>query len=466
MSSSIKSFLKKNYDKSSSDMYSAFIERVNSFCLDKGISGMITQDTFMFIGSYAKLREKLIRGSFPTLLHLGTHAFQEIGGEKVRSVAFTYRNNIQKTSFYRLIDSKNKKIDYLEGNFKVYKKDLREFRGIEDNVFAYWLPSKYIKLFDEGNPLGQGEKPVAEVKSGMQTGNNSKFLRYWWEVESDKWKPYAKGKGRQKFYVSQKNVVDWENEGKKLKEYEGSVLRNSEYYFHEGITYNSTGGDDFSARYLPEGHIFDNTSQMIFAQKTSNEYLLGLLTSSFANYILSSLNPTLSFQVSDIKKVPFIEPSKDQQKRVESKIEKIISINKDRESFDEISPHFKGFESKKRSFNGFLENIKHNILKKRNKIKSEWKSVDKQVLKIYGLNKSNLPLREYVVSNKISIDKEKLTKRIISYFIQISLGRWEMDGVESDEDGILMVSEGVSEDNPSLIDKIRECISAEWGGAR
>ncbi|MGR9633699.1 hypothetical protein ACU82A_11160 [Bacillus cereus] len=66
----------------------------------------------------------------------------------------------------------------------------------------------------------------------MQTGNNNKFLRFWFEVSAVKanlklidypelnqlkWLPYNKGGAYRKWYGNQEYVVDWFNNGESIK---------------------------------------------------------------------------------------------------------------------------------------------------------------------------------------------------------------------------------------------------------
>jgi len=74
------------------DLYAAFIVRCAELCSDSGRVGMITQQSFMFISSYEKMRADLLNEfSIETMAHTGPRAFPEISGEKVNTTAFVLR---------------------------------------------------------------------------------------------------------------------------------------------------------------------------------------------------------------------------------------------------------------------------------------------------------------------------------------------------------------------------------------
>jgi hypothetical protein len=85
-------FLTDHYKDAKGDLYSAFIVRCTELANDVGRIGMITQQSFMFISSYEKLRTGLLNEfAIETMAHTGPHAFPEIQGEKVNTTAFVLR---------------------------------------------------------------------------------------------------------------------------------------------------------------------------------------------------------------------------------------------------------------------------------------------------------------------------------------------------------------------------------------
>jgi hypothetical protein len=89
MNKELSDFVKKRYPDSKSDLFAVFMERCLELTSKDGFTAMINQHSWMFLSSYEKLRKKIIEDErIDTLVHLGAHAFEEIGGEVVQSVAF------------------------------------------------------------------------------------------------------------------------------------------------------------------------------------------------------------------------------------------------------------------------------------------------------------------------------------------------------------------------------------------
>ena len=108
MNPNLKDYLKKNYPNSKSDLFAVFIEKCHDFCNEKGFVAMITQQSFMFLSTFEKLRVELINNhTIINMAHLGAHAFEEIGGEVVQATTFVNKNNLienYKSTFHRLTE--------------------------------------------------------------------------------------------------------------------------------------------------------------------------------------------------------------------------------------------------------------------------------------------------------------------------------------------------------------------------
>lgn len=94
MNAELGDFVKKNYPDSKSDLFAVFMERCLELTKQNGFMSMINQHSWMFLSSYEKLREKIIKNhKIDTMVHLGARAFEEIGGEVIQSVAFVLEKN-------------------------------------------------------------------------------------------------------------------------------------------------------------------------------------------------------------------------------------------------------------------------------------------------------------------------------------------------------------------------------------
>jgi hypothetical protein len=341
MNAEMSQFMKQNYKKSKSDLYSGFIERCAELLADGGRLAMITQQSFMFISSFEELRLMLSNAaSIETMAHTGPRAFPEVLGEKVNTTAFVLRReNFQaarqdsRAVYFRLVkepDAEAKKAAFeaalakLNGGelaTSVYCYRQGDFAAIPGSPWVYWITRSLRDLFVKLPKL----ETIAQPRVGLQTGENFRFLRYWWEIgvprlefncanirEAEKtgkrWFPYMKGGGFQRWYGNQKYTVNWWRNGAEIRVLgieEGRVAsraQNTDFYFRRGVTWTDLTAGRFSARLSPGGFIFDVKGSSAFPEDIP--MVLGLLNSSFANYALNLINPTVSYQVGDITRLP------------------------------------------------------------------------------------------------------------------------------------------------------------------
>ncbi len=104
---------KDNYPNSKSDLFAMFIERNLELVQQQGTIAMITMQSWMFLSSFEKLRSKLLgQNTILSMAHLGTRAFDSIGGEVVSTTAFVIGNAHfpeYKGAYIRLVDGMSEK---------------------------------------------------------------------------------------------------------------------------------------------------------------------------------------------------------------------------------------------------------------------------------------------------------------------------------------------------------------------
>jgi type II restriction/modification system DNA methylase subunit YeeA len=349
-------FVQENYKESKSDLMACFMEAGLDLLLDDGYLGMINQQSWMFLDYFKSLRCRIVTGfQIESLLHLGPRTFPEISGEVVQSVAFVLKKSkpLTKTVFCRLTDfdsTEKKREAFLSGINRYIASQLRHEK-IPDSPLGYWFSDNAFTLFDKYPKLAQ----YADVRAGLQTGNNDAFIRNWSEISFEKfssakndgpqaagikWYPYNKGGTFRKWFGNRELVVDWEDDGAnikrdKLERLETGLIvasnskpKNTQYYFRKGITWSTTGGKVASFRIMPEGELFDIKGSSLFPHDAGNiEFLLGQLNSHVIRSIIGVLTPTLDFNPGYIAKIPTIidPPTKGE---IINRVEELVRIAK------------------------------------------------------------------------------------------------------------------------------------------
>ena len=312
-STKLKAYVEKNYKDSKSDLFAVFIERCNEFTKKNCYTSMITMQSWMFLSSFENLRKNIIeKTEIKSLNHLGTRAFSEIGGEVVSTVAWVSQKKNPKNdgTYLRLVDYNN--ADLKEEEFfnkaNYFQAKQKDFEKIPGSPIAYWVSDKIREIFEKNQKLGDiGEA----ITKGVFTGKNEYFLKLWQEVSFSKigndWRKYSKAGGNQKWYGLSSYILRWHNDGEEIKSFSGAGLGASKYFGKPHIVWSGLTSSSISFRYEENNIWFDDVSPaIIFSNLSEVEYLLGIGNSKFVNKILEIINPTLHYQIGDIKKIPVI----------------------------------------------------------------------------------------------------------------------------------------------------------------
>lgn len=493
MNAGLKEFAKKSFPDSKVDLFAMFIERGFLWCRTTGFNSMVTMQSWMFLSSYQVMREKLLADrTIHTLAHLGARAFSEISGEVVQTAAFVLQGGKVinfKPVFFRLVDGdgSEKARNLMSGNQR-YDNILQEdFNKIPSSPLGFWVGAETISLFESSKKLGD----ISTPSNGVQTGDNGKYVRFWYEVNSSlinkKWFGYNKGGTFRRWYGNISHVVDWEGDGGRIKSEKNSCTRGEEFYFSEGLTWSDITSGSVSCRYLPEGNVFDAAGPSAFFSSRDDLYLtISLINTNFTVQLSRILNPTLHFQGGDYRKLPVYTTSS--LAKVFEIVDEAISISKIDWDDSEEARDFVG--SRLMSFAG-----------DDGLLSGSWaifsKELDRRFDRLKTLEEKNNSL--FVEANKLQgeisteVDDCQITlarpdrpsdvQRLISFSIGCMMGRYSLDepglvyalsgGLSfdpsryckfpADTDGIIPIS-----DEPWFVDdaaeRLREFVKVVWGG--
>ena len=317
----VNDYVKRNFPDSKADLFAVFIERGGQMAKKNGYQAMITQHAWMFLSSFEKLRTKLLAVDIVNMAHLGARAFEEIGGEVVQTTSFVIRKSHiadYKGEYCRLIEptSQQGKEDMFLAGENRYAADQSNFSKIPGSPVAYWVSDKVFSIFSENNEL----RSICAVKVGLQSGDNNRFYKFWPEVcfsainrgernalRNPKWFPCIRGGVFKKWYGNQDSIINWENDGAQIKTCKSAVIRNTQFYFYENISWSEISSGGISFRYNYEGSIFDQKGPCCICKNHSDLiYLCGLLNSKPTQTILNILCPTLDYSVGPVSTLPIV----------------------------------------------------------------------------------------------------------------------------------------------------------------
>ena len=357
MDAHLSDFVKKNYPDTKSDMSTVCMERTLNMCNAHGYMAMINIPVWMFLSSYEKLREKMLReNTIVSMVHPGRGIFGSDFGTTSFVIAKAHLQGYK--GHYRRLFDKQGEVESVEQREQRFFEKRGVFYATQDNFskipgspVAYWVSDSLLNAFVKGTYLGA----LAESKQGLATADNNRFLRLWYEVENDKvcyscknteeskndlykWYPYNKGGEFRKWYGNNDYIVNWENDGFEIRNFtdgKGKVRsrpQNTQFYFRESFSWSLVSSGVAAFRYKPTGHIFDVAGMSCFAPREKLFYLLALCNTKVVTSILEIVAPTINYQCGDIANIPVIGMS---NKVIGETVEKNIAISKsDWDSFE------------------------------------------------------------------------------------------------------------------------------------
>ncbi len=339
MNDKLSDYVKKAYPDSKSDLFAVFIERGFGLLKQNGLESMITMESWMFLSSFEKLRNRVIHEkTICTLIHMpylgkgGTSLGINFGTDMavIRNISLTkYNGTYDRISHYET-DDEGVPFEFPVRNKYYNITNQCNFTKIPGAPVAYWVSETFANLFSK-----KTIRDVAFAGIGMRTGDNDRFLRLWFEVDNKKlftdclsadealqkhakWIPYNKGGDFRRWYGNNEYVVNWENDGFEIKENTRKVypqlgenlgwkISNEKYYFREGITWTVVSSKYTSFRRYYGGAIISNSGQSVIMDDSNMlDYLTGLLNTTIVKEILDILSPTLGFESGYINKIPTI----------------------------------------------------------------------------------------------------------------------------------------------------------------
>ena len=307
-------YIKTNYPDSKNDLFAVFMEVCHKMNVKNGYQAMITQHAWMFLSSFEKLRAKIQKLDIVDMAHLGARAFEEIAGEVVQTTSFILANKHvdgYKGTYCRLVEPTTQ-----QGKEEMFLSQENRYIACSDNFakipgapVAYWVSEKLTEAFTLKTLYDYTISPSQNV-----TGNNNRFLRKFWELAQEKidlkdnWIFYAKGGGYRKWWGNLYDVINWTPEARNIYQYgdglHASQIINKDYWYKKGITWGLITSALPSFRIMPEGATFDKGGSTIIVDEFVYNFTLGLLNSKVYIPISELFNPTLNFQVKDIRSLP------------------------------------------------------------------------------------------------------------------------------------------------------------------
>ncbi len=507
----LREYMNSYYEMGKVDLFAAFIIRNTQLASSFGYISMITQQSWMFLGTLEQLRKWLLSNmKIRVLAHLGPGAFSEIGGEVVNTAMFCICKSLPdkngKSQFISAVKIKDvhgkeevlKKIPISEDNIGYFTINQNDFFKVPGAPLSYWVSDKVRDTFASNPSLSKYSKAMR----GMATGDNPRYVRFWWEVKPEKgsnlWVIYGKGGLRSVWYAACDSILSWSQVAQKwygtspkarsnyLSSYFSGITPNNA--FKECLSVYSIGSWGLEAAYHPPGRIIDQSANPVFSSKTNLLSILSYLNSRFAELFSNCLNPTSNVLVGDIQKLP------GPKEVIESSIlrecgQKCVNVIKLLASYNMIISDFSHRPSGSiQSLRNVISGRKKMIQEANKTLQESQNLIEEELIRVFGFsvdeegkvidessavkkNQSEEP-SEATLETLFTDETEEPILDYLSTIILMVIGfRWpqQIEAGEhvpdwADKDGIIPITEHTEE--KTLLERIRDRMGAELGEDR
>ena len=319
------------------NLLAAFVGRGLELCKPEvGYVGAITARSGMFLKTFENWRQQILLGHrLVALADLGHGVMEQA---LVEAAAYVIRatpsSSEGQATFIRLLKDADRPAGLVAAvgahrnshhDDRVFRISLSDLKTVPGWPVAYWMGPALRGLFRDNLSL---ESNGAEVRQGLATGDDFRFVRAFWEVDpgrigrtreetmtGKRWVPFAKGGKYSPYWADIHLVVDWENDGESIRAYDGSRPQNTQYCFRPGLTWPRRTNSGFGIRVLPSGAVFADKGPAVFPQDDAAS-ALGWLKSRVVQGCIDTMvaageevtsgGAARSYEVGLVKKLPWI----------------------------------------------------------------------------------------------------------------------------------------------------------------
>lgn len=460
------------YPKTRYDLFAMFIERSLELAMPGGVAALVTMQSWMFLSRFGGFRTDLLsQFSIQNMAHLGTRAFESIGGEVVQVTATCIgKERTERLGSYLRLTEVSAPADKARAIREVsqqgetelsFVNDQRKFLEIPGSPIAYWASDALLETFESGKRI----EDVAPVRQGFQTGDNDRFMRFWFEVSRDRiwfearsteefhdngsrFAPYLKGGSFRKWYGNDEYVVLFDPNSYSLLGKMGNKLPSRSLYFRDSITWSALSSGDFGARYAGIGSTFSAKGACAFpADEAARDLVMAVLNSSVAGELLEFMGATLDFNVGSLREIPLpAEISGEAAQKLHDDVSELITIHRDDWNTDEYSPGFSANSLVDQHSGAPLRSETSRAVQRAVDVTERvvvlQATLDRLVSSLYGL--SSGPQMAVTLRFETAADPQteaatstRLVRDLVSYAVGTMFGRYSLDGP-----GLILADQG------------------------
>lgn len=299
---------------------------------------------------------------------------------------------------------------------------------------AYWLSDKVFELYADSQTMEE----CAHPKVGMQTSNNDKYLRLWFEINYNefngsshglKWIKYLKGGAYRKWYGNLEYLLFYNNDKNYILQQKNARVLDIDFLKKKKCTWTDLTSGKNSFRLAPDDTFYDISGHCFFPSERDQLWLLAYANSVIFSMLKSVFNSTFHCQVGDVAKI--VVPIMDREQREVISALAQNNIDASKEEWD--------------SFETSWDFAKHPLIRpvstvadafvqwetecndRFTQLKANEEELNRIFIDIYGLQDELTPEVEDKDVTVRKADLQRDIKSLISYAVGCMFGRYSLD---------------------------------------
>jgi len=318
-SEKLREYSATHYKEAKNDLATVFLDRCLELCVEGGTSSIVLPQNWLFLTTYKKFREKLLKNNtWHLIARLGPGAFETISGEVVKAILISLsRGNPQIAQSFAEGETRNLRPSASSADNLIRGLDVSEPRTAAEK--AAQLLTTEIKSVEQAKQLENPDARVvleedgtglplmletAQAYIGLHVGGWDAFRRGHWEIPliTQDWRT-IQGSVDRRFYSGLNDVAYWPDNGKHHERNPNARVQGRQAWGKLGAITSPMRDLPFSL-YL--GRIFDNNTCTIIPHNPAHLPAIWCFCSSPEyNEAVRQIDQSLKVTNATLVKVPF-----------------------------------------------------------------------------------------------------------------------------------------------------------------
>jgi len=250
-SEALRDFCEKHYPTGKNDLATVFLDRCLELCVEGGTSSIVLPQNWLFLTTYKKFREKLLKNhTWHLIARLGPGAFETISGEVVKAILITLnRGNAagDRDGLFAHETSPNviRGLDVSEPRTAAEKAAGLLSAKIKSVEQAKQLENPDARVLTDSDSMNVSNvlSDFVTLHEGMSRGDTGRYDRCFWEVnrKNDEFSFFLNSPGSNGPFTGRELIIYWKNGKGSLASSEGARITGYKAWGKDGVFVARTG---------------------------------------------------------------------------------------------------------------------------------------------------------------------------------------------------------------------------------